>query len=365
MVGRGQHSLPPAHVVAGAAIRHVDSAGGIGHRRQAATGARALRRRADTAGRLERRPAVARQRQEDAAPRVVERAGMPEDVDVAAVVGGHGRACLEGARLAGRQLALGLEAGSARAAPRVGESRRVGLQPDDVEPPVGPERELRAVYRAHAGHRERPAVDALRLGPARRAGLARHVEEVAAARVPGNVHDVQPAPAVDDGPRQAAALGNPQRLDRRARRLDRGALREAHSGKGRQQEDGDRHTAASKQRDPHGPTLPPIGRPRKAAGRRGPHGDARISAPPRLASPLRMPASRAGRGRQVGNPLAQDISSGPSRAGPPPAGPTPPSAPRRARPRGRRPSARPCPCPSRAGRAAATRRGRRSPSRSG
>ena len=90
------------------------------------------------------------------------------------------------------------------------------LQPDDVHSTVRPDRKLRAVDRSHSGYREIAAVDSLRHRPAGNARSVRCVEQVATVGSVRDVDEVHRALGVDDGPRHPAALGDPERCDRRA-----------------------------------------------------------------------------------------------------------------------------------------------------
>ena len=149
---------------------------------------------------------------------------MPEDEDAAATVDGDGRTGFEVAFVAGRERALRFEAGAVLAAARVGEARRLRLQPDDMDSTVRPNGKLRAVDRPHPGYRERPAVDPLRLGPGRGARSERDAEQVATVGPVGDVDEVHRAPGIDDGAGRPAALGDPKRRDAPRRAATASAL---------------------------------------------------------------------------------------------------------------------------------------------
>ena len=226
-VGAREQPHAAVHVVAGAAVRHVDRARPVGRRPQPAAAARPLGGGADGPRRVEVLAVVARRREIDAAVGVLDRIGVPEDVDVAAVHRDR-RPGLHPALRLGRERLLGLELPVVAAAGVV-EPRGVAVEPGDVQAAVGTHRELPAVDGAEPRDRVRPAVHPLPRRPVRRPRRPGDVPQVAAAHRPRVVDEVQPPVGIDRGLGQAGPVGGAQHLDgRRPAAAGRGHDRREH-----------------------------------------------------------------------------------------------------------------------------------------
>ena len=211
-VGAGEQPHAAVHVVAGAAVRHVDRARPVGRRPQPAAAARPLGGGADGPRRLEVLAVVAGRRQIDAAVGVLDRIGVPEDQDLA--VGAHRdrRAGLHAALFLGRQRLLRLERPVVVGAAVV-EPRGVAVEPRRVQAAVGPDRELPAVDGTEPRDRVRLAVHPLPRRPVRRPRRPGDVPQVAAAHRARVVDEVQPPVGSIAAWGQARPVGGAQHLD--------------------------------------------------------------------------------------------------------------------------------------------------------